>query len=90
MSILRECARREDMSQRGELSLIMQDDGDIIVSVLGVESGGPLYQESHVEFCSIGSCGGRSPKVRQALLQLMDAIDQDIDKLLYQRVQVIF
>lgn len=77
MSISRECSRREDMSQRGELSLIMQDDGDIIVSCLGKESVGDLYSESHVEFCSIGAGGGKSPKVREALIQLMNAIDED-------------
>lgn len=77
MGIERECSRREDMSQRGELSLIMQDDGDIIVSVLGFESYSDLYSEIHVEFCAVGAGGGRNPEVRQALLQLMDAIDRD-------------
>ena len=77
MSISRECVRREDMSQRGELQLIQQDDGDIIVCCLGVDSCGDLYQSSHVEFCSIGAGGGRSPKVMEALIQLMNAIDED-------------
>jgi len=65
------------MSQRGELQILIQDDGDIIVSCLGVDVCGRLYKESHVEFCAVGSGGGRSPKVREALLALMDAIDQD-------------
>jgi len=77
MSITRECSRREDMSQRGELSIIMQDDGDIIVSCLGIDCCGELYQESHVEFCVPVSGGGRSPRVREALVALMDAIDLD-------------
>ena len=75
--ITRQCSRREDMSQRGELHILIQDDGDIIVSCLGVEPNGTLYQESHVEFCTPVSGGGRSPKVREALLALMNAIDQD-------------
>mgnify|MGYP003394460097 FL=1 len=77
MTIQRACARREDRSQRGELQLIQQDDGDIIVCCLGVDSCGDLYQSSHVEFCSVGAGGGKSPKVMEALIQLMNAIDED-------------
>lgn len=66
--------RKEDMSVRGMLRLIKQDDGDIIIAVHkqthdGLRSGG-----ESVEFCS---SGGHSPNTRAALYALFDAMEKD-------------
>ena len=63
--------RLEDMSPDGSLSLLQQDDGDIIVTVK--ESGEKGFGSS-VEFCLSGT---RSPKTREALRLLMGAMRED-------------
>jgi hypothetical protein len=75
----RVCERFEDMSPRGKLVLIQQPDGDIIVSIhpsdLEDFNRKGLFQSA--EFCTVGTGGGQSPRTREALLELMNAIDED-------------
>lgn len=60
--------RREDMGS-GRLRLILDGDSDMCVAVISDEG-----EMADVEFCVPFSGGGRSPKVRQALLDLCRAI----------------
>lgn len=64
--------RPEDMSRDGRLRVMIEDDGDVIVQVT---SEGRHF--AAVQFCTIGSGGGRSPRVRAALLELARAIKAD-------------
>ena len=71
--------RFEDMSPRGVLQVIIQEDGDVIVcgipgSLEDFNTRG-LYQSA--EFCTIGAGGGQSPHTRQALLDLFRAMELD-------------
>lgn len=68
--------RFEDMSPRGRLRVIQQDDGDMIVCVIeDLESGsGCAGLSASVEFCT---SGGKSPKTLAALRDLMFAIAED-------------
>ena len=71
---MRQAERFEDMSQRGRLRVIQQDDGDMIVSVIedpNSFNGGAM---AGVEFCT---SGGHSPKTLAALLNLMQAMAED-------------
>jgi hypothetical protein len=68
--------RIEDMSVRGRLRIIQQDDGDIIVAVQS-ERDGLLQPGDSVEFCTIGTGGGRSPRTLNALRALMAAMEGD-------------
>ena len=63
--------RPEDMSPDGTLTLIQQDDGDIIVTIK--ESGERGFGSS-VEFCNSGS---QSPQTLIALRKLMEAMKED-------------
>lgn len=72
---LKEYSRIEDMSPDGKLKLFIQNDGDIVVSIYGRNMGEMI--SAQVEFCSTGSGGGRSPKTRDALVDLMRAIEED-------------
>ena len=65
-------SRRDDMSADGTLNLMMQRDGDIIVSIF---HGGA--REGYIEFCACGAGGGRSPNTRKALEALAEAMDTD-------------
>ena len=67
--------RSEDMGH-GSISLMKQDDGDVCITVHGRALGGNMVFAS-IEFCSIGTGGGRSPHTREALLYLFDAIEKD-------------
>lgn len=69
--------RLEDMSVRGRLRLIEQDDGDIIVAVQSMDNNGFLQPGDSVEFCALFSGGGGSPKTLDALRALMEAMRQD-------------
>ena len=60
--------RREDMG-KGRLRLILDGDSDVSIAVISDEG-----EMADVEFCVPFSGGGRSPKVRQALLDLCRAI----------------
>ncbi len=73
---MRKAERLEDMSPRGRLRLIRQDDGDIVVAVQS-ERDGMLQPGDSVEFCTIGTGGGRSRHTHAALLALMEAMRRD-------------
>lgn len=60
--------RQDDMGQ-GRLRLILDGDSDVSIAVISTEG-----EMSDVEFCTPFSGGGRSPKVREALLNLARAI----------------
>lgn len=63
--------RFEDMSVRGRLRVIQQDDGDMIVAIIPDPIEEPDSPGLSVEFCT---SGGKSPKVLLALRELMKAI----------------
>lgn len=65
--------RFEDMSPRGRLRILQQDDGDMIVCVIEDPDSrsGCAGLMASVEFCT---SGGQSPKTRTALLALMEAM----------------
>lgn len=69
--------RLEDMSSRGFLRLMKEDDGDIIISVGECSGDGIVDPVASVQFCTVGSGGGASPRVRAALIQLMGAMAED-------------
>lgn len=54
---------------KGRLRLILDGDSDVSIAVISDEG-----EMADVEFCVPFSGGGRSPKVRQALLDLCRAI----------------
>jgi len=61
----------EDMSPDGKLTVFMQEDGDVLLRI-----NSPSKEEAAtVEFCGYGG-GGKSPKVREALIKLADAIEE--------------
>nr|WP_255255443.1 hypothetical protein [Pseudomonas fluorescens]CEK42306.1 hypothetical protein PQBR57_0353 [Pseudomonas fluorescens SBW25] len=60
--------RDDDMGQ-GKLRLILDGDSDVCVAVINHDG-----TMADVEFCTPFSGGGRSPKVREALLNLARAI----------------
>lgn len=71
-------SRHEDMSADGKLSLMMEDDGDVIITVQNSQETLRYRQpgESHVQFCTY-SGGSRSLRTRNALIALMEAIEAD-------------
>lgn len=72
----RTVTRREDMSARGYLKILQQDDGDIIVAVYPEEHG-LIQPGGSVEFCAPGAGGGRSAHTLAALRALMVAMERD-------------
>lgn len=71
--------RHEDMSPVGTLKVIIEPDGDIIVAVTP-DLDDPMQSSIFgytVQFCTIGSGGGRSPRTRKALIELVNAMYQD-------------
>lgn len=68
--------RYEDMSPDGRLSFIMEDDGDVILSIYD----GERKQMASVQFCTTFGGGGQSPRVREAILRLALAIKLDNDE----------
>lgn len=65
-------ARKEDMSPDGWLSVFKENDGDLIVTIFDSERG-----MCSAQFCTPIMGGGRSPKVRDALIQLALAIAEE-------------
>ena len=65
--------RKEDMSPDGKLCMVMEDDGDICLSIIRGNNG----RNKDVQFCSIGSGGGKSRHTLEALRNLMHAIELD-------------
>lgn len=77
MTITRQSTRFEDMSPRGHLRLLQQEDGDIIVAIVPDPDEPPVSIWSvSCEFCTMPG-GGQSPKVLMALRNLMDAMDEE-------------
>jgi hypothetical protein len=74
-SSVRCVTRAEDMSPDGRLRIWMQDDGDLIVEI--VPESAKQEPSASVEFCTVGSGGGRSPHTRRALIELIKAIKLD-------------
>ncbi len=68
--------RREDMSPEGRLQVLIQADGDVIITAMSPDLDGRLTTAS-VEFCAPGAGGGRSPKTKAALIELARAILED-------------
>jgi hypothetical protein len=66
--------RFEDMSQRGRLRVIQQNDGDVIVGIVEDPDGPNGGVTTSVEFCT---SGGKSPKTLIALRSLMQAMAED-------------
>lgn len=60
---------REDDMGLGRLRMIMDGDADVIIEVISTEG-----ESLALEFCTSVTGGGRSPKVREALYNLMNAI----------------
>lgn len=74
----RTASRRDDMTQQAKLTVMLCDDGDVIIGILNSEApGGTIIPLASVEFCELGSGGGRSEHTRDALIALIDAIDKD-------------
>lgn len=70
--------RKEDMSPNGYLRLIMEDDGDIIVSVAGATNGDDFPNRfADVQFCVPFTGGGGSSRTHRALRDLMAAMAED-------------
>jgi hypothetical protein len=71
--------RFEDMSPRGRLSLMVQEDGDIIVGIIpsSLEEFHTRGLVQTTEFCTLGMGGGQSPNTRKALFDLIKAIEKD-------------
>ncbi len=65
--------RKEDMSPDGKLCMVMEDDGDICLSIIRGNNG----RNRDVQFCSVGSGGGKSRHTLEALRNLMKAIELD-------------
>lgn len=64
--------RQEDMSPTGRLRVTQQADGDVIVTATDGKGN-----QTSVEFCSITSGGGQSPRTLKALRDLYIAMELD-------------
>jgi hypothetical protein len=71
----RHVGRRDDMSADGTLRIGLDSDNDVFVEVSGQRHG--EWQSAAVEFCNGGGGGGRSPRTRAALINLMAAIEEE-------------
>lgn len=71
--------RHEDMSPSGRLQLLLQPDGDILVTVMADDGSGSICDMATVEFCSPGMGGGQSRRTHAALRELMRAMIEDCD-----------
>ena len=70
--------RRDDMSPTDQLQLVLQDDGDVCIGIYKepqVSSIGPVILD--IEFCTIGTGGGKSPHTMKALRELVLAVAKD-------------
>lgn len=67
--------RNEDMSPDGKLTVIMQEDGDLIVAIDSYDAMG-FRSSASAEFCTHGG-GGYSKHTREALIKLAEAIEKD-------------
>lgn len=67
--------RHEDMSPLGRLRVFQQDDGDMIIAIVP-DPNANSWERGSVEFCTKAG-GGRSPRTRKAIQDLMLAIEKD-------------
>lgn len=77
MKYIKDVIRLEDMSSCGRLHLMLDGDSDVIVSVQSQTDDGLISIGDNVEFCTIGSGGGGSPRTYKALRDLMEAMELD-------------
>jgi len=68
--------RFEDMSPTGSLTVVMENDGDMILSVFAVDEISRKERRCEVQFCTFAG-GGRSKRTREALIMLAEAIRLD-------------
>lgn len=71
---MRQEQRIDDMSRYARLSVMLDDEGDFIVTVIPDPFLNPDAYPISVEFCS---SGGKSPATREALLNLLNAMEKD-------------
>lgn len=71
---MKQAERFEDMSPRGRLQVLQQDDGDMLVAIVEDSEGEYGGIMVGVEFCT---SGGKSPKTLAALRNLMQAMAED-------------
>lgn len=78
---MQQVSRRDDMSKTGKLSLSIQDDGDICISISNYDEEGNALDTGWVglEFCTPAQGGGKSPKTLEALRNLFEAMKADND-----------
>lgn len=69
--------RYEDMSSTGRVQVFIEDDADVILTIIPSYEENPKLRPLSVQFCTVGSGGGKSPNVRQALIDLARAIEED-------------
>jgi hypothetical protein len=74
--LMKSVSRKEDMSIRGQLRILLDEEGDIHVAVYEDDGEGIIYNSASVEFCS-GLGGGQSRHTREALYNLMEAMQLD-------------
>jgi hypothetical protein len=77
MEINKKYERHEDMSPDGMLAVMKQEDGDLILEIRKIDPVTRKFQWVEVEFCAIGSGGGKSSHTRKALVALALAIEKD-------------
>lgn len=70
-------SRKEDMSPRGQLRIMQDDCGDILVAVYEDDGNGLIDNHAVIEFCTCGAGGGQSPNTRKALIELAKAMELD-------------
>jgi len=58
------------MGEKTRLNLLLQADGDVIISTEDTERGRRLG----VEFCSVGSGGGRNPVIVNGLRDIIQKL----------------
>lgn len=73
--------RFEDMSPRGRLQVLQQDDGDMIIGIVedpnGPNDGVMVGVDSFLRFIEFCTSGGKSPKTLEALRALMFAMAEN-------------
>lgn len=74
MSETRFVERNEDMSPRGRLRVMIQEDGDAIIAVIPDPDEGRFLPSA--EFCTHAG-GGRSKHTREAIYALYKAMERD-------------
>lgn len=67
----RDVGRMHDMGPDGFIRVLFDVDSDVIVELFDGQAS------ASVEFCTVGSGGGKSPRTREALIALMVAMEAD-------------